>query len=196
MHGQLAVAPLGRKPRSCTYPHMPLCWHSMETLSDSPPAPPAGPGQGNSWTMPLLLAAMLALAATLWLQFQHRPAREDASSAAAGWSVPLGEESQSVSLAVDFGNGARREFAALPYRKGMTIADLLKMAAGYRPSLRYTQRGDGEFALLTSLDGVTNGTPADRFWLYEVNGQPGKVSFALHELAAGDRVLWAFKAPE
>ena len=51
-------------------------------------------------------------------------------------------------------------------------------------------------AELISLDGVGNGTADGRFWLYEVNGKPGEVSFAIQPVAAGDRVLWVFKRPE
>jgi hypothetical protein len=78
----------------------------------------------------------------------------------------------------------------------MTVADVLEAAASFRPGLKYTQQGSGELALLTSVDGVANGMPVGRFWLYEVNGRPGEVSFAVQRLNSGDRVLWAFKAPE
>lgn len=167
----------------------------METRDDSPPARESPLAGGNPWTLPLVLAAALALAVTLWVQFQH-DAADNAAAAATGWSSPIDRQAESVSLAVDFGNGARRDFAALPWREGMTIEGLVKLAADFRPGVEYTQQGEGKLALLTSLDGVTNGTPADRFWLYEVNGEPGQVSFAVRELAAGDRVLWAFKASE
>jgi hypothetical protein len=133
----------------------------MEMRDDSPPARKVADPASNSWALPLVLVAALALAVTLWVQFRHVPA-EKAGVATTGWTPPADSESESVSLAIDFGNGARREFAALPWRDGMTVAKLLKLAAEFRPGISYTQQGEGELALLTSLDGVTNGTHACR----------------------------------
>jgi hypothetical protein len=174
---------------------------SMESESDSPAAAEPRPVGGNSWTLPLVLMASLAITAMLLVAFRRE--FSNGQSAAGGsqddkpdWSQPADAETQTVALEIDFGNGAVREFAALPWREGMTVADLMAEAAAFSPEIRYTQQGEGAMALLTSLDGVANGTPADRFWLYEVNGQPGTVSFAVHKLSAGDGVLWAFKPPE
>jgi hypothetical protein len=173
---------------------------SMECQTDSPAVEP-GPAGGNSWTLPLVLAASLAITATLLVAFRREFSDGErraggAQESKSSWSSPLDPASETVALEIDFGNGAVREFAALAWREGMTVADLMAEAARFSPGIRYTQQGEGAMALLTSLDGVANGAPADRFWLYEVNGQPGTVSFAMHKLSAGDRVLWAFKPPE
>ena len=173
----------------------------MESGADSPAATDARPSGGNSWTLPLVLAASLAIAVTLLVSFRRElgnepPAAGEANEPKASWSPRPDAAAETVALKVDFGNGAVREFAALRWRPGMTVADLMAEAARFSPGIRYRQQGERAMALLTSLDGVTNGTPPDRFWLYEVNGQPGTVSFAVQELSAGDRVLWAFKPPE
>jgi hypothetical protein len=143
--------------------------------------------------------AALALTATLLTSFRQefsnrQRAAGDLQPDKPSWSPR--PESETVALTIDYGNGAVREFAALPWRAGMTVADLMQQAARFSPGIRYSQQGEGAMALLTSLDGVAGGTPADRFWVYEVNGQAAAVSFAVQELSAGDRVLWAFKPPE
>jgi hypothetical protein len=166
----------------------------METHHASPAAENSV-NRGNPWTMPLVLLVALAITGALLVKFRHdapSDAGAEPGGSQSGWSAAIDPQSELVSLAIDFGNGARREFRVLPWTAGMTVADLLESAAEFRPGIRYSRQG----ALLTSIDGVSNGSPADRFWLYEVNGQMGKVSFAEQPLAAGDEVLWAFKPPE
>ncbi len=150
--------------------------------------------------MPLVLVAAIALS-TLLLVFgrpkqangpEGRPAAEASGEA---WTPPATAEAETVLLAVDFGNGSRRSFD-LPWSAGMTVGDLLKLARDLRPGLQFTQEGADKQAMLMSLDSVGNGTADGRFWLYEVNGKSGEVSFAVQPLAAGDRVLWVFKRPE
>ena len=97
------------------------------------------------------------------------------------------------SLAIDFGNGARREFAALPWSDGLTLGKLMREARDFRPGIRYTQRGEGDMAFLTALEGVANDKAAGRYWFYEVDGQRGEVSFEVQPLEAGAKVLWVFK---
>ncbi len=101
-----------------------------------------------------------------------------------------------ASLAIDFGNGVKREFSAVSWKEGMTAGDLMKAASLLSPGLAYEVRGSGEMTLLTSLDGVANGAGDGRYWLYEINGRHAKVSFAVQPLVSGDRVLWVFKQPE
>jgi hypothetical protein len=149
----------------------------------------------------LVLTVGLGVTAAILVKFRQEPRDYAAGSAtsnqsAENWTPAPDPRSETVSLAIDFGNGARREFAALPWKDGMTVADLLKSATAFRPGLAFSQQGEGAQAFLTSLDGVAGRAEGSRFWLYEVNGEPGKVSFAIQRLAAGDRVLWAFKPPE
>jgi hypothetical protein len=172
----------------------------MESESDIPAAIETRQASGNSWTLPLVLAASLGIAAMVLMGFRQElgdgPRAGGSPEAKPSWSRPPDAQAETVALTIDFGNGAVREFAALPWREGMTVADLMAQAAKFSPGIRYSQQGEGPMSLLTSLDGIAGGTPADRFWLYEVNGQPGTMSFAVQELSAGDRVLWAFKPPE
>jgi hypothetical protein len=150
--------------------------------------------------MPLVLIAAIALSTLLLLFGRPNTAKEPESplevrASGEAWTPPASVEAETVSLDVDFGNGSRRSFD-LPWSAGMTVGDLLKLARDRRPGLQFTQRGADKLAMLASLDGVGNGTADGRFWLYEVNGKSGEVSFAVQPVAAGDRVLWVFKRPE
>ena len=155
---------------------------------------------GNPWTLPLVLA--VALAATGWLLLSFRngslEGSQEAPAPAAGENLtaPPAPDEQTVGLEVDFGNGARREIAALPWREGMTVGDLMREAAAFRPGIESTRTGQGEMSFLTSLDGVANEGPAGRSWMYQVGGRRAQVSYEVQPLAAGDRVLWVFKRPE
>jgi hypothetical protein len=119
-----------------------------------------------------------------------------AAGAATGWAPAPRPDGETVSLAIDFGNGARREFAALPHRAGMTIGDLLRAAEQFRPALAFTHQGDGEMAFLTSLEGVANEGGDGRYWIYSVDGATGTVSYEQQALEPGSAVLWEFRRGE
>jgi hypothetical protein len=149
------------------------------------------------------LVLIVALAAASWLLTSFRNAEPGDSEGAlvdapAGdnWTVPPEAGLETVSLEVDFGNGARREYAALPWREGMTVGDQMRLAQAYRPGLRFSSTGQGELTLLTSLDGVANEGPGGRSWFYELDGQAAQQSYEVQPLAAGERVLWVFKRSE
>lgn len=96
---------------------------------------------------------------------------------------------EGVHLVIDFGDGPRREFASIPWRSGITVADLLRG----NPDLTVLQKGTGAAAFLTTINGVENQGADGKNWLYEVNGKVGDRSFAIYELRGGDRVLWTFR---
>jgi hypothetical protein len=147
----------------------------------------------------LVLAVGLAAASWLLMSVRNDPdaprAGAGAKEQAAAWTPPVAA-GETVALEIDFGNGARREFAALPHRDGMTVGDALRLARDFGPSLTFTHQGEGELSFLTSLDGVANQGPAGRFWLYQVDGEGADVSYEVQPLRAGQRVLWQFKEPE
>jgi hypothetical protein len=74
----------------------------------------------------------------------------------------------------------------------MTVADVMQAARDFRPGVRFSQQGEGDMALLTSLDGVTNDAAIGRFWLYDVDGKPGDVSFAIQKVSPGQPVQWTY----
>ena len=143
----------------------------------------------------------VSLAAASWLLVSVRndpdapPGGAGAKEQAAAWTEPA-TVGETVALEIDFGNGARREYAALPYRDGMTVGDAMRLARDFGPGLAFTRHGDGELSFLTSLDGVANQGVGGRFWLYQVDGERADVSYEVQPLSAGQRVLWQFKEPE
>ena len=149
--------------------------------------------------MPLVLAVSLALASWLLMTVRDTPQGDRGAGPAAEQAVqwtPPADAAETVALEIDFGNGARREYAALPYRDGMTVGDALRLAQDFGPGLPFTHQGEGELSFLTSLDGVANQGPGGRFWLYQIDGRRADVSYEVQPLAAGERVLWQFKEPE
>jgi hypothetical protein len=151
----------------------------------------------SGWALPLLLLASLALvtaALMAWRQMSDRQSFDGprASSLPGGASSAPAAGVQNFSLIIDYGNGKRREFDALPWSEGLTVGAALRAAKELRPGIDFTQQGEGAMALLTSLDGVANDSAVGRFWIYEVDGQAGKVSFEKQSVAAGQHVRWIY----
>jgi hypothetical protein len=160
----------------------------------------------------LLLGAVLAgmlLSSQLWTTWgqpgsgssAERGARSagmatDSTTAHGDWVPAPRSAGKTVALTIDFGNGATREFAALPWRDGMTLADLMEVARHFRPSITYTQKGTGAQAFLTALEGVAQQANQGNFWFYQINGKRGIRSFGIQPLLPGDRVLWTFGPQE
>jgi hypothetical protein len=141
---------------------------------------------GPWWRLPLLLGLVLVvllLTRGRGLQETTSQNAEERPTAAAA-----GDVRHSVSLTVDFGDERRREFSSLAWRTGMTVADLMVQA----DKLSTTQKGAGQSAFVTAIDGVANEGAAGRNWVYTVNGESADRSFAVYELEPGDRVLWMF----
>lgn len=150
----------------------------------------------------MLLVAAAVVGAVLAAKRQPSSSEGSGSKAVtaaaqiASWTPSPKPTGETVSLTVDFGNGARRQFEALPYSQGMTLGDLMRQAGRFRPPVVYTQTGEGKMSFLTSLEGVANEGAGGRSWLYSVDGRHGEVSFAVQSLAAGSAVLWEFRRGE
>ena len=163
------------------------------------------------WLLPFLLSLVLAgmlLASRPWTKCQpdgttsgdregpHAGLTTGGSRAQGSWTPAPRPASETVSLTIDFGNGARRTFAALPWHDGIMLADLMAEARHFRPSITYAQTGTGAQAFLTSLEGVAQQAGQGNFWFYEINGKRGTCSFGVQPLNPGDRVLWTFGPQE
>ena len=145
------------------------------------------------WVFPLLLLLVLGalLMVNRW-QLTETVSEPPTGTEFASWtpsSLPTGE---TVRLEIDFGNGAARHFDALPWRAGMTVADVLAAAREFRPGIAFTQIGAGPSGLLIALDGLKNEGNDGRNWLYEVAGLPATESFCLQPVAPGELVRWRF----
>jgi hypothetical protein len=148
----------------------------------------------------LLLAAVVVgglLAAFRQRSVDSDGERQEAAGKAAASIHPSPRpEGETVSLAVDFGNGVRKEFADLAFRHGMTVGDLMREAHKFQPGIEYTQRGSGAMGFIESLENVANEGGDGRNWLYGVDGQPATQSFDVQPLEAGAAVLWEFRGGE
>lgn len=104
---------------------------------------------------------------------------------------PSGADTKTVELTVDYGDGAQRRYV-LPYREGSTILQAMELVQAHPRGISFKYRGKGATAFLTEIDQVPN-EGRGRNWLYRVNDHKGEESFAVHQLAAGDRILWKFE---
>lgn len=141
---------------------------------------------GSWWRLPLLLALVLvAILLSRGRQLWEGEHIADSESATSSTTAPV---RQAVSLSIDFGDGRRKDVAAVDWHEGMTVANVMRKT----PGVSIAQKGSGAGAFATAIDGVGNEGADGNNWTYEVNGKSGDRSFALYELHPGDRVLWTF----
>ena len=163
----------------------------METKQSGTDGTQPTPRCSGGWLFPALLAIGLLglLLITRWTPSQP-PLRLTVSPDT--WVPTPQPTGETVSLTLDFGNGAKKEFAALPWQGEMTVADLLEQARKFRPGIEFTQVGQGESGFLTALDGLANEGGEGRNWIYRVDGRHANVSFCLEKIEPGTHVLWTF----
>ncbi len=102
---------------------------------------------------------------------------------------------KTVSLVVDYGDGAQVHLTALPWSKGMTAVDALAAAQKHRHGVKFVQRGRGANALVTQIGDLKN-QGNGKNWIYAVNGKTAEVGAGTYALEPDDRVLWEFKEYE
>jgi hypothetical protein len=92
---------------------------------------------------------------------------------------------------IDYGDGVEKHFRELPWKSGMTVLDVVQAAQRHPRGSKFVYRGGAETAFLTQIDDVKN-EGRGRNWIFSINGELGKRSFAVTEVKAADRVLWKF----
>ncbi|MHC4107435.1 MAG: DUF4430 domain-containing protein [Planctomycetota bacterium] len=99
-----------------------------------------------------------------------------------------------VRLVVDYNDGVQKHFTALPWKKGMTVLDAMKLAKASPHGITFEYRGSAADAFLTRIDDLENqGGEADKKnWLFWVNTRFADRSFGIQELEPADVVLWRF----
>lgn len=97
-----------------------------------------------------------------------------------------------VRLIVDYGDGAAKTIANLPWSKGNTVLDAMKEAATRPHGISFSFTGSGDSVMLTKIDDVANDGGGKKNWQYWVNGNHGDRSFATFELQPQDIVVWRF----
>ena len=125
-----------------------------------------------------------------------RPPAGDPAAAESTQAPATPPRGETVSLAIDFGNGVTRGFAALAWREDMTVANLTEEAARFKPGMRFTRRGEGDSAFLTAIDGIASEGRGGRNWIFYVGKTRGKLGFGAHRLNPGDDVLWKYEPYE
>jgi len=151
-----------------------------------------GKSRGVDWRLPLLLLLLLAAIFVGRASRDHTRVVEADPSAA----PPVAVDGKAVALAIDFGDGRKREFTEIAWQPGMTVDDLLIAASRLPDGIRYAVNGQREMMWLDSIDGVANELGGGRTWLYHVNDKFADRSLGIYELKPGDRVLWTFGEKE
>ncbi len=147
---------------------------------------------GGGWVFPALLAGVLIVT---WGVAQLGPTGKLSKRSgvpAVAWLPTPQPQGETVAMTLDFGNGAKQLFEALPWHEGMTVEKLMREAALFRPGITFVQQGEQETGLLQSINGLKNQGGIGRNWKYEVNGRYATVGFCVQKLEPGDRVLWEF----
>ena len=96
-----------------------------------------------------------------------------------------------VQLIIDYGDGVQKHFTALEWKEGMTVLDALEAAQKHPRGIKIVYRGKGATAFLTQIDELEN-EGRGRNWIYRVNGELAKKSFAILTVKAADTILWTF----
>ena len=123
-----------------------------------------------------------------------------ASQPAVHPGIPSSEPSPSapvaaaVSLTIDYKDGARKVFDALPHTTDMTVLDVLNLAAKHPHGITFVSSGAGETAFVKQIDDLKNqgGGTAARNWQFLVNGKVGTRGVGATRLKPGDAVVWDF----
>lgn len=109
--------------------------------------------------------------------------------------LAAGARAATVSLVIDYGDGAQLLFTSIPWRSGMTVLDSLVYAQAHPHGVKFSQRGSGVGALVTKIGDLANqgGGERDKNWLFSVNGKSSNVGAGSFKLEEGDAVLWKFQ---
>jgi len=113
------------------------------------------------------------------------------TSSAAEAAKETAPAKKTVALVIDYADGVEKHFRELPWKPGMTVLDVIQAAEQHPRGSKFVYRGTGETAFLTQIDNLKN-EGSGRNWIFSINGELGKRSFAATEVHAADRVLWKF----
>jgi hypothetical protein len=135
------------------------------------------------WLRPLIVSRRASLAVALVLIF-----------ASGLMALANDNDEDTVRLIVDYGDGAAKTVANLPWSKGHTVLDAMKEATQRPHGISFSFTGSGDSAVLTKIDDVSNegGGTGKKNWQYWVNGNYVDRSFATFELQAQNTVVWRF----
>ncbi len=101
---------------------------------------------------------------------------------------------KTVELVFDFAGQQDERRYDVAWTHGMTAMDALVEAGKAADGIKFTSRGDGEFAFVMAIAGVENegGAEGARNWIFKVNGEKSPQGAGSTVLGADDVVLWKF----
>ncbi len=145
----------------------------------------------------ILFWAIFSLPVTGCRERAPAPPSDDAKArdTAGTSSTSSAAAAQTVQLVIDYGDGVQKRFAALPWRDGLTVLDVMQAAQQRPHGISISVRGSGETALLTKLDDVANeeGAVGARNWIFYINDHMGDRSLGATPVKSGDKILWKFE---
>lgn len=103
-------------------------------------------------------------------------------------------ETKTVRLAIDYGDGVQKVFAAVPWSAGQNVLDVLAWADKHPRGIDLQVSGSGASAFVRSIDGLANegGGASAKNWLYWQNGKLAQTGAGAREVGAGDELQWKF----
>ena len=103
---------------------------------------------------------------------------------------------RTISLTIDYGDGSQKRFPKIDWssEQRRTVADALEFARQHARGITVTARGKGETRFLEAIDQVTNEGAGGKNWMFSVNGELAKSSFATVVVEPGADILWEFRA--
>lgn len=140
--------------------------------------------------LPVVFAAVLT-AAFVMIGLAAGPAfREPPATPAPA----VAEAPKTVQLTIDYHDGVEKVFTALPFKAGMTVLDVLKLAQEHPRGIRFESSGSGATTFIKQVDDLKNqGGGRDSLnWQFLINGKLGKRGAGAVTLEPGDRVRWEF----
>ena len=106
-------------------------------------------------------------------------------------SAQADDSSKTVTLVIDYGDGVQKHFSNIVWKGGWTVLNVLESAKRHPRGIQFSYRGKGATAFLTQIDDLKN-EGRGKNWIYHVNGEVAKRSFAIFQVKPSDKVLWKF----
>ena len=108
-------------------------------------------------------------------------------------SKPDQNRAKSVELTVDYGDGAEKRFAKVPWKDGMTVLDSLIWASKHPHGIKLKYRGKKSLALVGQIDDLKNAGGGGKNWIFYVNKKLADKGCGAAKLRPSDRILWRFE---
>ncbi|MEE8169231.1 MAG: DUF4430 domain-containing protein [Phycisphaerae bacterium] len=114
-------------------------------------------------------------------------------AALAAWQAAPGSDGHHVRLVIDYGDGVEKHFTVLPWRKGMTALDAMKLAEASSHGIKVQSRDFGGAGhMIQRIDDLQNEGGRGKNWVFWINTNFGEASVSRVELQPSDVVTWRY----